>query len=444
MCSAEQIRAATQEELAAQSEHVNELMEVSRSLSEPGVRYRLGEQPEPQTSARPVVAGDVLRESQENLILNRVPATPVPHMRRPPRGRSPGPGVAESENRSRSRPRAQSVLWTVLEAETELGREDQAIQSYLQEYGTFFAFDFEKGDEVEHICLMNVSLSARKRKELQYHRMSSLDQRRFEEAMLKEWQNNILRPGAAQLISLEDSMKIRRCPRQSKRIIPTRWVLIEKDMGLNQPSDAKARFVVQGFKDPDLGEMEIASPTLHKDSLLLILQLIASMRWVLVIADIKGAFMSSRPLHREQGELYASLPKLWLHHTEANPQQLIQIKVAWYGLNDGPREFYTTLDETLRKLGCVRCPLDPCVYVWHFQGQVAGVIGVTVDDLCCGGTVEFRERESSWFFAKAIYFWQGVRKRRTLYRQGPEAVGRLQHCLGPTGVHRKSSACRCS
>ena len=70
--------------------------------------------------------------------------------------------------------------------------------------------------------------------------------------------------------------------------------------------------------------------------------------------------------------------------------QLLRIKVAWYGLNDGPREFYTTLDQTLQELGCVCCPLDPCVYVWYEQGQPGGVIGITVDDLCCGGSGAFR------------------------------------------------------
>ena len=207
--------------------------------------------------------------------------------------------------------------------------------------------------------------------------------------MLKEWQTNILRPEAAELLTLDNSRRIREDPELRKRVVPTRWVLVEKDQGPGEETTAKARLVVQGFRDPDLGDLEVASPTLSKDSLLLILQMLASFQWRLCIADIKGAFMSSRPLCREGGELYASLPQLWMHPQEADRAQLLKIKVAWYGLNDGPREFYETLDQELRALGCDRSPLDPCVYLWKNQGAPAGVLGITVDDICGGGSDKF-------------------------------------------------------
>eukprot|EP00971_Amphidinium_carterae_P045554 896617-Amphidinium_carterae.1 len=114
-------------------------------------------------------------------------------------------------------------------------------------------------------------------------------------------------------------------------------------MGTGVSSQAKARLVLQGFKDPDLGEFEVSSPTLGRDALPFVLLTVASNQWKLFVADIKGASMTSRPLQRECGDIYASLPKLWMHHDLANPLQLVLVKVAWYGLGDGPREFYESL-----------------------------------------------------------------------------------------------------
>eukprot|EP00971_Amphidinium_carterae_P246188 4889507-Amphidinium_carterae.1 len=107
------------------------------------------------------------------------------------------------------------------------------------------------------------------------------------------------------------------------------------------------------------------------------------------ICSLRGAFMTSRPLQRESGELYASLPKLWLHPELANPLQLVLVKVAWYGLGDGPREFYESLSSEALQLGCNRHPLDPCTYLWLCDGHLQGVFGVTVVDMIGGGTELF-------------------------------------------------------
>ena len=403
LCSPEHVRPCTSEEAAIQTDQVTNLLEASRNLSEsaPGV-HDPSYLSEPSTSARQVGPSDgpvVNRDGGSELVeQTRVPQTPAVAMSVPQtpvlRGRSitrTSRQNQDQEGRSRSRVRQEDgSLWNQsLFAKGE--DEDEAMLQYLDCYSGFFAVDFNSSDRIEHVVLMTASQNAKKRKEILYHRLSAADQGRFSEAMLREFRNNILRPDAGELLSVSESQEIRSCPLRSKRILPTRWVLVEKDMGLGQESMAKARMVVQGYQDPDLGELEISSPTLHKDSFLMILQMIVSFRWDFVLADIKGAFMSSRPLQREQGELYAALPKLWLHHQEAHPNQLLRMKVAWYGLNDGPREFFTTLDEELRKLGCSRCPLDPCVYIWHYNGRPAGVIGVTVDNLCCGGSEAFRE-----------------------------------------------------
>eukprot|EP00971_Amphidinium_carterae_P113980 2258445-Amphidinium_carterae.2 len=80
-----------------------------------------------------------------------------------------------------------------------------------------------------------------------------------------------------------------------------------------------------------------------------------------------------------------------MHHELANPLQLVLVKVAWYGLGDGPREFYESLSSEAMQLGCKRHPLDPCTYLWFRSGRLEGIFGVTVDDMIGGGTDAFME-----------------------------------------------------
>eukprot|EP00971_Amphidinium_carterae_P000773 15189-Amphidinium_carterae.1 len=84
--------------------------------------------------------------------------------------------------------------------------------------------------------------------------------------MNAEWEN-ILQPHSSRLLYLSDSVDIRNSHQLRDRIVPTRWVLVEKDMGQNEPTKAKARLVLQGFRDPDLQDLDVASPTPSKDSL---------------------------------------------------------------------------------------------------------------------------------------------------------------------------------
>ena len=311
----------------------------------------------------------------------RIPSTPVGP--RSSRGRSVEARGARKvpSTQAMTRSRSRESLWA----------EQAVVQDYLQELGSSFAADF--GSVLEHIVLLSTQNGIWKGKESRYHRLTPSIQAKFREALIHEWKTNILRPEAARLPTLEESVQIRQASQSSKRIVPTRWVLVDKHVGPDSDSIAKARLVLQGFRDPDLGDIEVSSPTLGKDAFPLILQILASMRCdgSSSIADIKAAFMSSRPLERAQGSIYAALPKLRPLPSEADPQQFVEVKVAWYCLNDGPREFRETHTQELIRFGCRSSSLDPCVYTWHQGGTLQGILGVTVDDLCGGGSQVFRK-----------------------------------------------------
>ena len=116
----------------------------------------------------------------------------------------------------------------------------------------------------------------------------------------------MMRPPAARLLTPSESKSVRSSPQDVDRTVPTRWVLVEKDMGTGLPTESKARLVLQCFCDPDAGGLDVSSPTLSQDAFLLLLLVVASRRWKLCVADIKGAFMTSRPVQRKGNSVCVS------------------------------------------------------------------------------------------------------------------------------------------
>ena len=54
---------------------------------------------------------------------------------------------------------------------------------------------------------------------------------------------------------------------------------------------AKARLVVIGFEDHDIGSLKKDSPTLSKDGRQMVLQQVSSHRWPLISSDVSTAFL---------------------------------------------------------------------------------------------------------------------------------------------------------
>lgn len=84
------------------------------------------------------------------------------------------------------------------------------------------------------------------------------------------------------------------------RIMSSKWVLTWKE-DASQPSGRKpkARLVIRGFQDPEVGLASTESPTLSRDGRTLILQTISSLHWKLQSFDIKTAFLRGRSDERE-------------------------------------------------------------------------------------------------------------------------------------------------
>lgn len=122
--------------------------------------------------------------------------------------------------------------------------------------------------------------------------------------------------------------------RNKDRVITARWVLTWKTSPEGNPV-AKARLVLRGFQDPDLFNLEKASPTAARLGKLAMLSLASAMKWSVFCGDIKAAFLSGAEFVRK---ILVKLPKdcgPLLGVTGGNDTHMRLLKSA-YGLADAP------------------------------------------------------------------------------------------------------------
>ena len=199
----------------------------------------------------------------------------------------------------------------------------------------------------------------------------------------------LLKSRAIKIFSTAEADRIRSTvPRQ--RILESRFVKTRRT-NPDDPntSEIKCRWVVRGFQDPDVEILERQSPTLTADGLACVLQLLASMRWSMNVADIEGAFLQGDEYNRETGPIYVALP----HDTFPGlPENTIfQLTKCVYGLMDAPLRWWKSLERTLKDLTMKQSELDPCIFYWYKNDVLHGALAVHVDDLLIGGSKDFMD-----------------------------------------------------
>ena len=229
---------------------------------------------------------------------------------------------------------------------------------------------------IEDCFNVSVPKAKQRRVEVSLRKLTQEDKDRFEVAMQKEWNSWI----ENKVISL---CKARGIPYE--RIIRARWVLTWKkssDPDIKEKTP-KARLVLVGWQDPELGKVATDSPTLRKESKSIVLSICASKRWKLWGADIKTAFLSGDAQCRDIFFRPPAEIKKWMQLSE---EDLFRLEKAAYGLAEAPRQWYLRLTRELKETGLVQSQLDPCLFVLREKGKLEGVCGIHVDDLLGGGT----------------------------------------------------------
>lgn len=153
----------------------------------------------------------------------------------------------------------------------------------------------------------------------------------------KEW-DKLLKTGAIKMYDGEDAeMVFQEHPKE--RILDSRFVKTRRE-DPDEPgrTEIKYRWCIQGYKDPDVYEVERQSPTLSMDALMICLQLLASKKWRMIISDVEGAFLQGEKLDRKRGKIFVRLPKDGV--PGYSKKAVAEIVKCVYGLCDAPRSWW--------------------------------------------------------------------------------------------------------
>ena len=205
---------------------------------------------------------------------------------------------------------------------------------------------------LEECAVVAARPGQKRRVEVSFRKLGPEDREKFRGAMKKEWQSWLEN-------KVTTIAKGKGVPKS--RIIGSRWVLTWKKS--SDPDDrtlsAKARLVLVGFQDPDLGRIAIDSPTLRKESKHVILSICASKGWVIWGADIKTAFLSGDQSDRQ---LYFRPPPEVRELMNLSDDDVLRLNKAAYGLAEAPRAWFLRLTRELLAVGLTVSQLDPCVF----------------------------------------------------------------------------------
>ena len=165
---------------------------------------------------------------------------------------------------------------------------------------------------------------------------------------------------------------------EGQHSISCRWVITSKVV--KGTAVTKARLVARGFEDAEIGDRQTDSPTCSRESIRLVLSMIASKKWKCNMMDVKTAFLQGKPLERD---IYIKPPK------EAKTSGLWKLKKCVYGLNEASRYWYNRVTDELAKLGLVKSKYDEALFYWRHEGRCEGVLVIHVDDFLYGGSTKF-------------------------------------------------------
>eukprot|EP00435_Cladocopium_sp_Y103_P049983 s529_g15.t1 len=156
---------------------------------------------------------------------------------------------------------------------------------------------------------------------------------------------------------------------------------------------AKARIVIQGFRDPHLPLLTRDAPVLSRNGLMTLLQWSACFQTTLWNADAKSAFLQGLPDDERPTKIYMKPPTDGISIQgipEWNDDILYELIAPVYGAANAPRRWYGRFRSVAEGLRWRVHSLDPCLFLWiaelktengETRREVVALLGVHVDDI---------------------------------------------------------------
>ena len=182
---------------------------------------------------------------------------------------------------------------------------------------------------------------------------------------------------------------------QCKSLMRMRWVITRKS-----DDSLKARLVIQGFTDPQLGAKPTASPTVSRRGRQLFLTVAGSLRMKVFKGDAKTAFLQGSVGDQElHCEPIAELAQaLGLEH-----HQCVR---SVYGLIDAPRAWWERVETDMNKLKWRTLTTEPCFWVMtSVTGRIKGLAVAYVFDFMVAIHEESPVGQRHFSDVKALYEW---------------------------------------
>ena len=186
-----------------------------------------------------------------------------------------------------------------------------------------------------------------------------------------------IRAKETELQKLKDFKTFEEVADRGQSRISTTWVLWWKG------EEVRARLVARGFEEQE--GIRSDSPTIGKSAMRVVLTVAASRGWRVKTTDIKSAFLQGNPLERD---VFLTPPR----EAVVSSGHIWRLKHCLYGLNDAARQFYNSVVEELRRLGCTQSQLDPALFYLTLDGCLVGMIASHIDDFLHAGTQQFEEQ----------------------------------------------------
>ena len=239
---------------------------------------------------------------------------------------------------------------------------------------------------------LNASMARKRAVEVSERHLTPEEKEMFRAAKAAEW---------SQWISNDVVELVSRYGVDPRRVIASRWVLTWKTVPgevYQGPggAKAKARLVIRGFRDPDLGQFSTASPTLSRQGRHAIFTLASHFQYRVFTLDAKTAFLAGDKTSRTK-PIYTELPRDLVEELGGDADVIARIKKVPYGLSEAPLAWYRRLTSELETCGFEQVPADRCVYVFRREDRVLGIVGAHVDDLLvagCSASVDPRFEEA--------------------------------------------------
>ena len=182
---------------------------------------------------------------------------------------------------------------------------------------------------------------------------------------MKEEMNSMMSNGVWDLVELPNEAKAIGC----------KWVFKTKKDSLGNIERYKARLVAKGFTQKEgIDYTETFSPVSKKDSLRIILALVAHFDLELQQMDVKTAFLNGDL----EEEVYMKQPEGF--SSSVGEHLVCKLRKSIYGLKQASRQWYFKFHEVISSFGFVENLMDQCIYQ-KVSGSKICFLVLYVDDI---------------------------------------------------------------